>query len=242
MDQNLSPENKKGLRKLTEELRKLSSSIDIEFLDENDDALSLMVDETLKGVDIRKEYPSFFHTLTKNADLRRRYYDAITPDASDTIPDEGLSRNIRQLQAALSELAEKFVKKWQLSLSDLSAVFFPPQNLVYRGASDHSPHYMLLNQEIEIQPVTYSLLLEGTLSDEPDSLSLEVDLAISKSNEPGFAALPVDLEITWGAYSQHVTLSDEGQVTLTDVPFSAFLSADMQQVTSAMELSLSRPQ
>lgn len=230
------------MRKLTEELRKLSSSIDAEFLDENDDALSLMVDETLKGVDIRKEYPSFYHTLTKNADLRQRFIDAITPDASESAVDLKISRNIKQLQAALSELAAKFVQKWQLSISDLSAVFFPAQNLVYRGASDHSPRYMLLNQEIELQPVTYSLLLEGTLSDEPDMLSLEVDLAISETTDASTPALPVDLDLTWGAYSQHLTLSDEGVVTLTDVPLSAFLNADLTQVTAAMELSLSRPQ
>lgn len=242
MEQNLLPENKKGMRKLTDELRKLSSLIDVDILEENDNALSLMVDETLKGVDIRQEYPSFYHTLTKNADLRQSFIDAISMDVLDLTIDVKISRNIKQLQIALSELAEKITKKWQLSLSDLSAVFFPQQKLVFRGVSDYSPHYMLLNEEIELQPVTYSILLEGTLSDEPDMFSLEVDLAISESAEPDFAALPVDLDITWGGYSHHLTLNDEGQVTLTDVPLSAFLSADKQQVTAAMELSLSRPQ
>lgn len=242
MEQNFLPENIKGMRKLTDELRKLSSSINMEFLDENDDALSLMVDETLKGVDIRKEYPSFYHTLTKNADLRQRFIDAITLDVSDLPIDLKINRNIKQLQDALSDLTEKCITKWQLSIPDLSEIFFPQQKLVFRGASDYGPHYMLLNEEIELQPVTYSILVEGTLSDEADKLSLEVDLAITEAGEDAAGALPVDLEITWGDYTQHITLNEEGVVTLTDVPFAAFLNAELTQVTAAMELSLSRPQ
>lgn len=241
MEQNLLPDNKKGMRKLKDDLRKVSSSIDIVFLDENDDSLSLMVDETLKGVDIRKEYPSFYHTLTKNAELRQRFYDAITLDASDLTTDQGLRRNIKLLQAALSDLDEKHIKSCRLSINDLSAIFFPQQKLAFRGASALGPRYMLFNEEIELQPVTYSVLVEGMLSETPSMFALEVDLSISDTTDNTIPALPVELEFNWGRYLQHLTISDEGLFTLPDLPLSSFLNADMAQVTAALELSLSRP-
>lgn len=241
MKENSLVYTNKGITTLITDLIKYSLVSDnLSNLD--NDALSLMVDETLKGVDIYKEYPSFYHKLTINADLRQNYIDAITMVSSDISIDEKISSNIKHLMAALSNLAEKIIKKWQVSAQDLSEVFFPSQKLVFRAASDFGPHYMLLNEEIELQPVTYSILLEGTLSDRPDMLSLEVDLAISENADSFTPALPVDLEITWGDYCQHLTINDESVVTLMDIPFSAFLNLNMTQVTAAMELSLSRPQ
>ncbi|MPL97675.1 hypothetical protein SDC9_43867 [bioreactor metagenome] len=242
MEHNLSELNKKGMSKLNSELRKLSSSNKMDFLEENDDALSLMVDETLKGGDIRKEFPSFYHTLTKNAVLRQSFIDAITLDASEIKTDLKISRLIKQLLNTLSGLSESQTKKWQLSIPDLSAIFFPQQKLVYRGPSDYSTHYNLLNKKIELHPVIYSLLLEGALSDEPDKFSLDVDLAISENADPSASALPVELEISWGNYSQHLIIKNEGVTTVTEIPLSAFLSGNLGQVTAAMELSLSRPQ
>lgn len=244
MRENFIIQKDKGLKTLITDLDKISL-ISEPLIDQDEDALSLMIDETHKGIDIRKEYPLIFRILQKNIELRQRFLDALNVIDSETTSGSRLVHAIFDQETNFFQSdnkGESFRFAIQQSIEQLQSIFFPSQNLVYRGPSDHEPHYMLLNEEIELQPVTYSIMLEGTLSDEPDMFSLEVDLAISEAGEDAAAALPVDLNITWGNYSQHLILNDEGLTTLTDVPLSAFLNADFTLVTAAMELSLSRPQ
>jgi hypothetical protein len=231
----------KGMRKLISDLVDLNNADKTRAFDEGSDDLSIMLDESLRGVDIRRVYPEFYEKLRKDNELQQRFINGINTLRSDTEIINKQADPFLTYFEELNQSAKTLCVNLQLSIQQLQSVFFPRQDLVYRGASDQQPHYLLINEEIELLPVTYSLLVEGKLSDEPNKLTLEVDLAISDAIEPDFTALPVDIEVAWGNYSQHLTLNNEGVVDLTDVPFSAFLNADLTQVTAAMEISLSRP-
>jgi len=242
MGDNFISENTKGLRKLIDVLRNSTSSANNEIFEENHDALSLMVDETIKGTDIRSSFPLFYSRLVENADLRQRFLDAVRQVYADSTSGSVHYRTIKQIEADLLLSLAAQGKKWQLTLQELSAIFFPIQKVYRSDAPGSSPAYLLLNEEIELQPVIYSIQVEGKLSEEKENtLALYTYLAITEIAETNFLALPVELTIEWGGYTEKMSLASEGQFHLADVPLSEFLDENKRRVIAPLEISITRP-
>jgi hypothetical protein len=236
-----------GLEKLGDEMTKINEFMEIipaEALD--DDALSLMLDETLKGKDIRLEYPAFYEALDHDFDLRQRFIDALltigidlaAPAATQVVTEPALS----PLADLLAKVQEPLMARLHLAVDTLQGIFFPLQP-AYRGdVTADKPIYNLVNEEMELTPFVYSLQVDGEVSEtDAKSLSLNCHLAVTPVAVTTDPAFPIEIRMKWGNFAWQALLVNEGRFHFADVPLAEFLAADMQHVTALMEFSISRP-
>ena len=224
-----------------------NSNINGMQISENDEFLSLMIDETQKGKNIQSDHHFFFQQLVEDEDLRERYIEALTilyPNSQNVqrmialIKDESHANQNKSIFSY-----DSLTSKILLPIEQLQSILFPPQAVFRSINGDENPSFLLVNQKIEHDSINYSLLVDAILSGEKtETLSLSAFLALTKNDLSGFPAFPVVLKINWGDFSQSLKLTTEGQHHLADVPFSAFLNEKLDIVTRPLEVLLSRPQ
>jgi hypothetical protein len=240
MDGYTSSEINKGLKKLKGEINRLNSSIEMDDSFDSD-ALSLIVDEALKGVDIHSVYPSFYHRMIKSAELRQKFLDAVESVNNQDfgqIKDKSLIKKIIS-ELITTEACQK--QKIQLSVADLNTIFFPPQ-VVYRSAvEEEASDFLMMNEEIELNSAIYSLLVEGSLeSTELETLSLTAFVSVVEKIVPDSSAMPLDINVTWGDFSKVIHIPAEGEFHLVNVPYMAFLNNERDNIANPLEISISR--
>lgn len=233
-----------GLDRLIKDLKKLNLS-ESEVSEHESNSLSLMVDEALKGVDIRSHYPTFYTRLLKSFALRQQFIEAILLLKQPALPEaESLFAVTRADLAFLhSSPPARFATEapWPVILQQtkeqLMSVFFPPQ-VVFRagaGARGFTEAYStLLRSEFAANQTLYTLLLESTLHENrADALALFLNVAVS-----GGSFRPMHASLHWGGYAAEATLSAEGRTRLPDLPISAAFDADQQQIQADLNLTL----
>jgi len=230
-----------GLQRLIEDLKRLNTS-GTEILARDEDSLSLIVDEALKGVDIRTRYPAFYDHLLRSFALRSMFIECVQ-DLKETVSAEV----INAFQVKPSDLAFLHHSEptqissephWKVTLlrsaEQLMTAFFAPQ-LGLRGAdSSHEPSITLLRSEFLMQDTTYSVILQGRLHDTRDDvllLSLNVAAAAGKFH-------PLQSSLQWGSFKTSIAVSHEGSTPLPDLPFSSVFNDSLDEIVADLHLTL----
>lgn len=231
-----------GLDRLIEDLKKLNLS-ESEVSEHESNSLSLMVDEALKGVDIRSHYPTFYTRLLKSFALRQQFIEAILLLKQPALPEAESLFAVTHADLAFlhspSPAPHMGETQWHVILQQtkeqLMSVFFPPRVVFRAGAAALADaHYTLLRSEFAVNQTLYTLLLESTLHENrADALALFLNVAVSDGS-----LRPMHASLHWGGYAAEATLSAEGRTRLPDLPISAAFDVDQQQIQADLNLTL----
>lgn len=218
---------------------------------EEDEMLSLMVDETLKGVDLKTRYPAFYQKLLKNPALRQAFMDILESLESEKsgqmkpIPAGGRSSlaflHKRDVQPSIEKIDENHWQiTWQRTVEQLRSIFFPPE-LAYRSDPElfDDSWFILLREDVDLGGSVYSALLEcGVSKETEDALSPLLSLAATFETPrlPSEAAVYATLH--WGTYHEKRQVTEDGRVKFPDIPFTLTFDQQNQSIISELDLTL----
>lgn len=215
---------------------------------EDNEVLSLLVDEALKGVDIKTQYPDSYRRLLGNPELRQLFLDTLESFEAEKegrlepFPVAGEPTlaflKDRKPEGRLSE-QETWQVTLQRTIQQLQNIFSPPQ-LAYRADANlfDDNWFTVLREEIELGGSSYSILLECGISEETDealSASLNIAMTLESTASP---ESPIDATLRWGQYTETLTIAGEGRARFPDIPFSATFDRQNQEITSDLDLVL----
>lgn len=213
---------------------------------EDNEMLSLLVDEVLQGVDIKTQYPDSYSRLLNNPELRQLFLDILESLEADTesrlehLP-VGKEPNLAFLKN--KEPRPESQKPWQVTLQrtirQLQDIFSPPQ-LAYRADPSlyEDSWFTLLREDIELGGASYSILLECGLSEETEqALSAALNVAILLESKAAPDS-PLQATLRWGNYTETLTIAGEGRAQFRDIPFSETFDPQNQQIKSNLDLVL----
>lgn len=219
-------------------------------LPKESDMLSLIVSEALRGEDLSRRHPAFFHTLLENAEVREAFLDALASIEAERagqltplpgIPPIHLDFLDRETSSPIVEKRDQQNLRitWQRTLEQLRSIF-SPLALVYRSDLDllEDPWFTLLREELKSAEVTYDIALDCTLSTQSDNaLAAYVSLAVNLDTVQKTASFPLRAELQWGDYQARMTLTEEGRLRLPDIPMDQILDP-AQQLRAGLSLTL----
>lgn len=230
-----------GLNRLIEDLKKLNTS-ETEVTENDQNSLSLIVDEALKGVDIRKRYPTFYDHLLRSGALRSLFIECIldlkeTPAFAELCSFPVTHADLGFLHKG-SAAPQSAKTDWKVTLErtaeQLMPIFFAPQANTRGTLNTLEPFYTLLRSEFMLDQTTYSLIIEGAWHDRrDDALILFINLATSHGDFHPLHAL-----LKWGDYTSEMTLNSEGRVRIEDLPFKAVFNENLEKIAANMQLTL----
>ncbi len=217
----------------------------------DNEMLSLIIDEVLKGVDISVRYPTFYQKLLHNADLRQTFVDVL-----ESMEKASENESIKLPKISMSNLPfltnqkphsnlEKFGKNqwritWQQTIEHLQSIFSPPE-LVYRSDPSlfEDPWLTLLRGEVDVAGSQYIVLLECSLAkDSDEALAVSLNLAVTLETPAEATQNPLYATLQWGLYDESLPISDEGRTRFPHIPFQAILDEENQRVMADLNLIL----
>lgn len=208
----------------------------------DDNSLDMVVDQALKGVDIRQKFPTFYRKLLQSRSLRTQFIDAITLNVNYKQMTQSLPQNKATLDFSFLHNNLRQLSGWPVFLkqekSQLMDIFFPAQ-VVYRDGGNVGSKliYTLLRKDFVLKQTSYTVLLESSLAeDEAEVLHPCLNLTVNQAGTT--KAFPLQASLRWGDYSSELLLNEEGKHPLPDIPLSAVFTADLDQVKSDLFLSL----
>ncbi|HLF25884.1 MAG TPA: hypothetical protein VJG32_06075 [Anaerolineae bacterium] len=221
--------------------------------EENDAVLSLIVSDALKGIDIADRYPTFFHKVMADEDLRQAFLDAL--EAMEESRQEAKpSLDIPQpafdfLKAATPKPAIEYTFPakwriiWQQTIGQLESIFFPaatPQ-LAYRAVDDlEDPWFTLFRSDVEVAQAQLSVVLEVIwMTDTSDTLQMQVAAGFTLSPSEPIVPIPdLRAHLTWGQYEATVMITRRGRATFPPLPLYLVLDESARHVTADLQLTL----
>ena len=222
---------------------------------EEDDLLSLVVSDALKGIDIPTRYPEFFQRLLAEDELRQAFLEALdliesgpaaTPEFTPTVSESSLSfLKSASAQPMLQQPSPGHWRvSWQQTIEQLQATFFPVRRAsapAYRHADDFEDSWFtLFRGDIELDQTRLAVLLEAVLRlDAPNALNVQLAVGIIPDPIESTAPLP-DLRATldWGSYNATVAVGQWGRATFPAVPLDVILDEANRRITSDLRLGL----
>jgi hypothetical protein len=244
-----SAKRARASQKLASHLAGLTSERSLISIKENE-VLSLIVDEALKGVDIESQYPDFYGRLLKNAALRDAFLDTLemmeaekdgqlTPLPAGKKP----SLDFLRKKPSQTETQQVGMEHWQIRLQrtihELRNIFSSPK-LAYRADANlyDDNWFTVLRDEIELAGSSYAILLECGISKETEealSASLNLALTLEAATSSGS---PIYATLHWGEYNETITIAEEGYTRFPDIPFSATFDQQSQEISADLDLVL----
>lgn len=217
---------------------------------EDNEMLSLLIDEALKGVDIKTQYPDSYRGLLSNPELRQMFLDTLESLEAEkegrleSLP-AGEQPNLAFLKDKTPQIESQHSEQtsWQISLKrtiqQLQNIFSPPQ-MAYRADANlfDDSWFTVLREEIELGGSSYSILLECGISEETDeALSASLNIAMTLES-PASPESPIYATLRWGQYTQTLTIAGEGRARFPDIPFSATFDQQNHEIISDLDLAL----
>lgn len=218
-----------ALKRLSEDLAIISTQSVVGTVDE--DMLSLIVNEILLGEDISRQHPTLYQKLLENAALREAVLDALVSieaeRAGELIPLPNLPNALPAFlrrQHSTQPFVEVFDignwrATWKKTAQELQTLFSPPE-LAYRSDSSltEDPWFTFLRGELRVEERTYTVVLEGTTTNESeDVLSVFLMLAVTSTDKSRQASFPLQASLNWGTYSANMLINEEGRIRFPDV-------------------------
>lgn len=230
-----------GLQRLIEDLQRLDTS-GTEITTRDEDSLSLIVDEALKGVDIRSRYPAFYDHLLRSFALRTQFIECVqelketvSAEAIDTFPVKPADLAFLHRSEPVQIAPQQHWKvTLQRSAEELMTAFFSPQMSLRGAQSSQETAFTLLRSEFLLQDTTYSVILQGRLHDTREdvlTLSLNVAAAAGKFQ-------PLQSSLQWGSFQTSNPVPHEGNTPLPDLPFSSVFNDSLDEIMADLHLTL----
>ncbi|MFO7585252.1 MAG: hypothetical protein R6W69_11025 [Anaerolineales bacterium] len=240
----------KASQKLASDLAGFTSE-DLFITQEDNEMLSLLIDESLKGVDIKTQYPDSYRRLLSNPELRQMFLDTLESLEAQKegrlepfpVAEKSSLAFLKDKTPRTDESQQSEQASWQISLQrtiqQLQNIFSPPQ-LAYRADASlfDDSWFTVLREEIELGGSSYSILLECGISEETDealSASLNIAMTLESTASQGS---PIYATLHWGKYTEMLTIAEEGRARFPDIPFSATFDQQNQEITSDLDLVL----
>lgn len=228
-----------GLKRLIEDLKKLNTSSS-EITERDQNSISLIVDEAIKGVDIRTHYPAFYERLLQSLALREQFIESVEDlraPAESVEPFPARHTDLAFLHAQEKGSAHT-ASDWKVTLErsaeQLMAIFFAPQLNYRAGESLTDPAFVLLRSEFLLDKTTYSVIVESRLHEErDDALALSINVAASSGDFQ-----PLQASLHWGGYSTAVVINAEGRTQIEDLPIASVFNETQDQITEDLQLTL----
>jgi hypothetical protein len=254
MDKNQSDrwKNKKAIKNLEDDLAAIDSDTPSISMEENE-MLSLMVDETLKGVDIEARYPAFYRKLFSNAVLRQVFLDLLglaeSKKKGQLVPFPAAGKpnlaflNKKPLQSDVEKLDENHWQiKWQKTVEQLQSIF-SLTTFAYRSDAslfDEDAFFPVLHGEVNLSGSTYSVLLECGISKETEeALSAFLNLVVTLGSTTLLSQFPIYATLHWGKYHETLKMAEEGRMRFPDIPFVVLaFDRQKQSIASGLDLTL----
>jgi hypothetical protein len=237
----------KAGKKLTSSLAGTVSTNLFFSLKENE-MLSLLIDETIKGVDIKTQYPDSYRALLHNPELRQVFLDTLqsleaqAEDRLEPLP-AGAKLNLDFLHNKQPQNQSSDQESWKISLQrtiqQLRDIFIP-QKLAYRADSSfyEDSWFTLLREDVEIGGCSYSVWLECGISEETEqALSASLNVAMILEAK-AISNSPLRATLRWGNYTETLTIIGEGRARFRDIPFSDTFDQQSHEILSGLKLML----
>lgn len=247
-EQSGSSKTQEIARRLIEDLGKLNAQTQSAPTADND-MLSLVVSETIKGVDIPKRYPTFYQKLLSDPHLRGAFVDLL-----ESFDDENqLAPNLKTAPADLDFLNQqllepklekitknKWLVSWMQTVEQLQGIFSPPTLAFRKSLSLIDDHwFVLLREEIAIEGTLYTVDLESIFAEGGnDMLSTFLNLAVTFEADKDISKLPIQATLKWGSYQASILITQEGRARFPDIPFASVFDSALQKVASDLNFSL----
>ena len=243
--------NEKARKKLADDLAGIGSDISSMSMKENE-MLTLVVDETLKGVDIKIRYPDFYQKLFSNAELRQVFLDTLESiEAEKQGEMVALPSGDKPNLAFLARMPQQpgiqrlDGDRWQIilqrTIQQLQDIFSGGPALAYRSDANlfDDSWFTLARGEVELEGTSYAILLECGISKETEeALSASLNIAMTLETATASPQTTIHATLQWGKYSETLTISEEGRARFPDIPFSASFGQHDQKITSGLDLIL----
>ena len=239
-----------AIKRLAKDLAEIDAQILSTSIGDNE-MLSLIVNEALKGVDISTRFPTFYRKLLNNPDLRQAFVDIV--ESIEDEKEKGLTVLPEMPKANLTFLTDlppksivarldenRFRINWQRTVEQLQAIFSPPE-LAYRSDPSlfEDPWFTLIREEIEVGEALYTVALECTLAGDTDeALSAFLNIAVTLETTTGQSYFPIQATLQWGAYDENLSITEEGRARFPDIPFISIFDNEYQSVKSDLNLTL----
>lgn len=190
--------------------------------DEDDEMLSIVVNDALNGIDIMKKYPAFYAQMLIDGELRTAFLDTLEvleQSRAGELPDYPgpATINLDFLRQVMSRplirksAQEKLELIWKRTVEQLQNMFYiaslQPKE-AYRSRAlflDTGPlnilnsHFEVDNQELEVRLDALQTITK------PDTLDLMMTVFTAEENTRCFQAT-----LTWGAYQASAEINQYG--------------------------------
>jgi len=245
-DQSNSFRDRKALRSLINDLSAVNGQTLSTSVADNE-MLSLIVDEAIKGINIAQRYPDFYKKLLDNAILRETFLEVL--ESMEPVENDEMITfsDFLENQEILSDLSsqptvERDDENWHISwlrTIDQLRTIFSPSRLAYRSDPNlyEDPWFMLLRSDVEVEGVSYSVLLECTFSEEDkEALTPFLNVAVTVERTSVQARFPIRSSLQWGIYKESIQITEEGRVRFPDIPLPAIFDKENKNVSAELDL------
>jgi hypothetical protein len=242
------PKNQKAMRRLEQELAGIASASAPVSVADNE-MLSLIVNDVLKGVDIAARYPTFYQELLKNSNLRQAFLEALESLEKGAEPvalPQASKTSLAFLTSCLPQAVPERLAGggWKIGLQrtieQLQSIFSPPK-LAYRSdpSLSEDPWFTLIREEFDVEEAQYAIVLECTLSeDDAKALSADLNFAVTIRAEKDRPRFPIQATLQWGTYHEMIQITEEGRTRFPNIPLSSVFDDEHLNVQADIQLSL----
>lgn len=218
------------------------------ILDEDEKMLSLVVDDVLKGIDIRTRYPAFFNKLMADSALQEAFLDVLTlmveGEEEGLAPPPMLSPNLDFLRKPTAQPEIKWSKDhwqvvWQQTIAYLQSVFFPQESgMAFRGDDlFEDPWFVLLRGEASIEDTQLSFMLEASQVKERSDL-LNIALSIAVNTPPSDQLVALYANLKWGNYDETERINQQGRVNFPPLRLQSILDEQLKSLRADLLLTV----
>lgn len=194
--------------------------------EDDEDMLSLVVDDFSRGVDIRDRYPGFFERMLNNPELQTAFLETLEILAEAGTEDpEPVPRSVPDLGFLAVRLPEPVIEvtptgwqaAWQLTAQTLTQLFAPRIGKPARSDDFlEDPWFILIRSEIRIAEHQLLVNLEATQDiDRPETLLLQLgvfDLGPDAAGPPSLEA-----GLSWKTHRHRLRVRDQGPAAFPEI-------------------------
>lgn len=222
--------------------------------DQGDDVmLSVVIDDAMDGVDITERYPEFYRRMLQNPKMFQEFLDALELLEADRV---GTLEDVPALAVAVQEKRPKdtepeiilngpraWIARWMQGVDQLSSIFmdFGPvlQPEYRRGLGMLDEHPMsLISSHLSVENTDLGVRLTAALSDDPDSMDLQLMVALLDDDSEAVRSNSLEASIQWGDYYQTSSIDEEGRAFFPPLPISAIMDNSGESVNTELLLML----
>jgi hypothetical protein len=240
------------LLKLLREMQE-GSSVDRE----DEEMLSLIIDDALRGIDIASRYPVFFKKLLANEELREAFLDSLDlleqsrAGALEPLPAapsqdlDFLYRDEPEVKVENRGSGQWFIA-WRQTAEQLQRILSVSGVIV---ETSHDPEavfaeeewFTFFNHRTQVESKRLEVALEGILSKIEPAPALRVVATIgfiAGENYTGAHTARLKAALHWGEFEQTAPLDARNQVFFSPIPLATIMDATGKKVVSPLLLTV----